>query len=227
MDVQSAINQRSLTYRCSSDSDLEVITTNCFLRPNANLGLVLKLDDQDVWKSDSPSRLNVVKSIEARDSMLTRFHKLWYQDYLLSLREQCKDLHEVNFHNRINVDDVVLVKNPAKSRPFWLLGRVLELIVGDDKKIRSVKVKRGDGSVQVHSIKLLYPLELSLTHAHHPKIIPDLKGVCDRKIDVAKSKVSNDVPDTKGTSVAIKQRPKRTKNLKGSKNSPNNPYVYY
>ena len=190
------------------------------------MGLVLKLDDQDVWKSDPPSRLNVVKSIEARDAMLTRFRELWYQNYLLSLREQCKDLHEVNFNNRINVDDVVLVKNPAKSRPFWLLGRVLELIVGDDKKIRSVKVKRGDGSVQVHSPKLLYPLELSLTHAHHPRIIPDSKGIGDRKIDIAKSKVSNDVPDTKGASVPIKQRPKRTKNLK-NKNSPNNPYVYY
>ena len=155
--------------------------------------------------------------------ILTRFRELWYQNHLLSLGEQCKDLHEVNFHNRINVDDVVLVKNPAKSRPFWLLGRVLELIVGDDKKICSVKVKRSDGSVQVHSIKLLYPLELSLTHAHHPRIIPDLKGVGDRKIDVAKSKVSNDVPDTRGASVPIKQCPKNLKN----KNSPNNPYVYY
>ena len=171
-DIQSAINQRPLTYRCSLDSDLEVITPNFFLRPNANLGLVLKLDDQDVWKSDPPSRLNVVKSIEARDSTLTRFRELWYQNYLLGLREQCKDLHEVNFNNRINVDDVVLVKNSAKSRPFWLMGRVLEFIVGNDKKIRSVKVKRGDGSVQVHSIKLLYPLELSLTHAHHHRIIP-------------------------------------------------------
>ena len=146
--------------------------------------------------------------------MLTRFRELWYLNYLLSLREKCKDLHEVNFHNRINVDDVVLVKNPAKSRPFWLLGRVLELIVGDDKKIRSVKHKRGDGSIQVHSIKPLYPLELSLTHAHHPRIILDSKGVGDRKIDVAKSKVSNDVPDTKDASVPIKQHPKRTKNRK-------------
>ena len=142
--------------------------------------------------------------------MLTRFREIWYQNYRLSLREQCKYLHGVNFHNRINVDDVVLVKNPAKSRPFWLLGRVLELMVGDDKKIRSVKVKRGDGSVQVHSDKLLYHLELSFTHAHHPRIIPDSKGVGDRKIDVAKSKVSNNVLDTKGASVPIKQRPKST-----------------
>ena len=102
----------------------------------------------------------------------------------------------------------------------------MELIVGDEKKICSVKVKRGDGSVQVHSIKLLYPQELSLTHAHHPRIIPESKGVGDRKIDVTKSKVSNDVPDTKGASVPIKQRPKRTKKIL-NKNSPNNSYVYY
>ena len=80
----------------------------------------------------------------------------------------CKDLHEVNYINKIKVDDVVLVKNPAKPRPYWLLGRVLELNHGDDHKVRSVKVKRADGAVQVHSIKHLYPLELSLTHAHNP-----------------------------------------------------------
>ena len=63
-DVQSAINQRPLICRCSSDSDLEVITPNCFLRPNANLGLVLKLDNQDIWESDTPSRLNVVLELK-------------------------------------------------------------------------------------------------------------------------------------------------------------------
>ena len=66
------------------------------------------------------------------------------------------------------MDDVVLIKNPAKPRPFWLLGRVLELHHGDDDKVRSAKIKRGDGAEQVHSLKHLYPLELSLTHAHNP-----------------------------------------------------------
>ena len=40
--------------------------------------------------------------------------------------------------------------------------------MGDHNKVCSVKVKIGDGSVQIHSIKLLYPLELLLTHVHHP-----------------------------------------------------------
>ena len=64
----------------------------------------------------------------------------------------------------VNVDDVVLIKTPNKTRPYWLLGRILELIKGDDDKIRSVKLKRGDGKIVIHSLKHLYPLELSLTH---------------------------------------------------------------
>ena len=45
---------------------------------------------------------------------------------------------------------------------------MLELIYGDDDKVRSAKVKRGDGSIQIHSSSLLYPLELPLTHSHQP-----------------------------------------------------------
>lgn len=66
----------------------------------------------------------------------------------------------------IKVDYVVLVKNPAKSRPYWYLGRVLELLEGDDDHVRSVKLRRSDGGRHNHSLKQLYTLELSLTHSH-------------------------------------------------------------
>ena len=181
--IQNAINSRLLTYRCSSDTNTEITTPNCFLRPNVNVGLVLKMDDQDVWLADPPSRSDEIKSIEACDAVLSKFHELWYQDYLLSLREQYRDLHEINFQNKIAVDDVVLVKNPAKTRPFWLLWRVLELIMGDDNKVHSMKVKRNDRSVQIHSIKLLYPQELSLTLAHHPGAVPNSEAAGDKGVD--------------------------------------------
>ena len=115
--------------------------------------------------------------------MLWKFGEVWYQDYLLSWREQCRDHHEINLKNKIGVEDVVLVKNPAKTRPFWLLGRILELIMDDDNKVRSVKVKRGYDSVQIHLIKLLYPLELSLTHAHHPGTIPSSEAAGDERVN--------------------------------------------
>ena len=75
-----------------------------------------------------------------------------------------------------------LGKKPAKSRPFWLLVRVLELIMGDENNVRSVKVKSGYGSVEIHSIKLLYPLELSLTHAPLPGIVPSLEAAGDERV---------------------------------------------
>ena len=42
---------------------------------------------------------------------------------------------------------------------------MLELVIGYDGKIRSVKLKQGNGSVEYHSICNLYPLELSITHS--------------------------------------------------------------
>ena len=99
--------------------------------------------------------------------MLSHFKELWYDSYLLSLRKTCKDLHQINWNNKISIDDIVLVKLLNKSRPYWALGRVIELIRGHDDKVRSVKLKRGDGVVTHHSINHLYPLELSLTHNPH------------------------------------------------------------
>ena len=83
-----------------------------------------------------------------------------------------RNLNEKRFVNKVRVDEIVLVKNPAHKRHHWKLGRVLELIYGSDNKIRAVKLLRGDVNyrnsprVEVHSISHLFPLELSLTHNH-------------------------------------------------------------
>ena len=77
------------------------------------------------------------------------------------------DLHETNYSEKIKIDDTVLIKNPVKPRPYWQLGRVVELFHGEDNKIRSVNGKRGDGLIQKHLIKHLYSLELTLTHDYH------------------------------------------------------------
>ena len=83
-DIQNGINSRPLIYKCSSDSNLEIITLYCFLLlPNANVRLLLlKMDDQDVWKADPPSGSGVIKPIEACDALLSMFHELLYHDYV-------------------------------------------------------------------------------------------------------------------------------------------------
>ena len=106
--------------------------------------------------------------------MVTHFKSLWYESYLLSLRSLYENLHETEFVNKIKVNDLVLIKNPVKARQHWRLGRVIELIYGSDNKVRTVKLLRGDAKyrqqsvrkLELHSIKNLYPLELSITHNH-------------------------------------------------------------
>src|SRR5678816_2706939 len=125
--------------------------------------LILRDENADVWVSeDNKDKLEV--TLENQERMFYEFKQLWYDTYLLSLREQSRDLYQVAWDNKIKVGDVVLIRSPIKSRPFWLLGRVLEVILGHDNKIRSVRLKQGNGIVAHHSINNLFPLELSLTH---------------------------------------------------------------
>ena len=72
-------------------------------------------------------------------------------------------MHQREWAHLLRVGDVVLIKTPNK--PFWLLSRVIRLIIGHDNIFRSVKLKRADGVECHHSIAHLYPLELSLAHS--------------------------------------------------------------
>ena len=169
-NVQNAVNSRPLTYRCSDDNGLEVITPNCFIRPYVSDRLLFNSNDESMLTSGPPSRDKLVESLASRDRILEQFRQTWYEEYLVSLREQWKDLHEINFTNKVKPDDVVLVRGPPdKKRPCWRFGRILELIPGDDGKVRSAKVKRADGEISHHSINHLYPMELALTHDHVAK----------------------------------------------------------
>ena len=168
-DIQNAINSRPLTYRCSGESDLEIITPKSFLNPHASEGIVLQAEDKELLDADPPAREEILKSLEVRDAVLNKFRELYYKEYLLSLNEQCKNLHEINFENKIKVNDVVLTKVPLKSRAHWSLGRVSKILTGDDKKTRFVEINKGHGKKpQIHAISNLYPLELSITHCYAP-----------------------------------------------------------
>ena len=87
-------------------------------------------------------------------------HDLRYKEYLLNLREQSKDILQVNYNNVIKVGDVIVVKNPMKSRPYWSLVRIMEVTPDDDDLVRSAKIWKPAEKLQEHSIKHLYLLEL-------------------------------------------------------------------
>ena len=159
--IQLAINSRPLTYRTST-SELEFVTPNSFLKLHGNPSLILR-GDEEIWVDDQ-SQPNLEKTLEVQEDVLEQFKKLWYDSYLLSLREHSRNLYQASWENKIKIGDVVLIKAINKPRPFWLMGTVLDLVKGLDNKIRTVKVKQSNGTTEYHSICNLYPLELTITH---------------------------------------------------------------
>ena len=162
-NIQLAINSRPLTYRSSTER-LEFITPNSFIKLHGNSSLILRGDDNEIWVDDT-NQPSLERTVEIQEEIIENFKKLWYESYLLSLREHSRNLYQSRWENRIKVGDIVLIKAFNKPRPFWIMGKVLELVVGFDGNVRSVKLKQANGSIEYHSICNLYPLELSVTHA--------------------------------------------------------------
>ena len=164
-NIASAVNSRPLTYTSSNDT-IVPLTPNSFLKLHGDETLVYNQDNinDPLWIEDPTSKDILIESLNALKTKYNFFKTLWYERYLLGLREYSRDLYETDWNNMIKVDDVVIIKAPAKSRPYYKLGRVIELIYGTDYKVRVVKLKRADGSEVLVPISLLYPLELSITH---------------------------------------------------------------
>ena len=158
-DIQNSVNSRPLSYK-SCDDNVLPITPNDFLKFSP--GRSLHLDHLSGSQIPIPNRENLVRSLEWREDVAEKFRDLFYTEYLLSLRESGQGILTQGWENRIKVDDVVLIEHPEKPRPFWQLGRVVELLPGKDHVVRCVKVMRTDKSISVHSISKLYPLELSI-----------------------------------------------------------------
>ena len=177
-DVQNSINSRPLTYRSSDDTSMDIVTPNSFLK----VGLVDNILFGGLEGSEliQPNQKQIVSSLTKRDEILSAFNDLFYESYLLSLREGSRDVYTKEWEDRVRVNEVVLISSPVKPRPFWQLGQVVELLTGSDNKTRNVRVKRPDGSIGVHPICHLHPLEISIVPA--PAVAEESKGERERPV---------------------------------------------
>lgn len=118
---------------------------------------------------------------------------------------------KTKFSNKINNNNVILIKNLVKSRLLWLLGRVIELFSGSDHKACSAQIKSGDGTVEIHSFKHLYPLELSLMHNYFPNTPADEVSDDENSTPPQNYKDPNVVEPSKSTNTVTKARKKKSK----------------
>ena len=103
---------------------------------------------------DTTKRLNHIKII------LHHFWPRWRNDYVTSLCEYHK---KYNRKNELvpHFNDIVIVFKDKQPYNKWLLGRVFELIIGQDDKIIGVRNLMGKTSnIISRTVSKVYPIEL-------------------------------------------------------------------
>lgn len=203
-NIQNSINSRPLTYM-SADKDIVPLTPNTFLKIHSNSSVAIKMSDDDpLWSQSTPAHEKLNESCRIISEKFNHFRTIWYESYLLGLREYSRDLFQSDWVNRVKIGDVVLIKSPNKIRPFWKMGKILRLYTGNDNRIRSVQIKRGDGQILNYPINLLFPLEISVSHSGNTVT----SNVPNNKNKITESSV--DLDSSNGSS----SRPKRAAAIK-------------
>ena len=132
-----------------------------FFHPSFNTSLFWR-DPEKLYELTPPSREVLLECLELIDLYLKGFP--WSVEWRIPVEP--KDLFQIDYKCVDRVGDLVVVKNPIKSWPYWSLGRVMEVTPGDDDFVWLAKIRKPDGKVQEQLIKHLYSWELLITHSH-------------------------------------------------------------
>ncbi|GFS72576.1 integrase catalytic domain-containing protein [Trichonephila clavipes] len=130
--IEAILNSRPLTPLSSDVDDLEVLTPAHFLigRP------ITAIVEPSLLQCES-NRLNVWQRIT---KSVQTIWKKWSLSYLNSLQQRKKWI--VNKEN-LKLGDMVLIREENLPPCKWLLGRVVKIYMGKDKKVRVVDIKTG------------------------------------------------------------------------------------
>lgn len=143
-ECESVINSRPLTYLSEDPTDLAVLTPHMFLQDIQEVGF----PEYDLLDVDLKGRMRYRS--ELKSQLRERFRVEYLgQLKLLSGKEQS---------HCINLGDLVLIGDDNNKRSNWPLGRVTELIKGNDGEVRVVRVRTSSG-ILIRPVQRLYVLE--------------------------------------------------------------------
>lgn len=164
-DIELIVNNRPLTYR-SCQGELEILTPNHLISTRSQFpSLVLSSREELKFSWDNAEEFvaDLLDTIKAREVTQFQFYKMWFNDYLLSLRE--KTSHNINSSSE-NIEkhfaegSIVIFKSPNKAKSHWQLARIIKLIRGSDNESRSAVILKPDKSEIRTSLLNLVPLEI-------------------------------------------------------------------
>ena len=98
------------------------------------------------------------KRAKYTSTILEHWWKRWRDDYLTELREY----HKLKSRKRSvdpKVEDIVLIADDKLKRSEWREGRITELIVSKDDKVRSAAlITKNKGTILRRPISKLFPI---------------------------------------------------------------------
>ena len=115
-------------------------------------------DSDPNYETEEPTTAQqLLETWKRGQKRLNQFWSLWKNDYLLSLRERTQKSGQ-RMNRSPQIGEVVLIKDSV-PRSRWKVGKVVELFMGRDQRIRSAKVSVSPHSYLHRPVSLLYPIE--------------------------------------------------------------------
>lgn len=167
-EVEGTLNSRPLTY-IDSDVDDQPLTPSHLV--TGRRLTTLPYPDQDILDDDDSDSLT--RRQMYLNTLLGHFMNRWRTEYLMNLREFHNLKRRSSENKTAEVGDVVIIHDDSRSRSKWKTGVVEQLIVGDDKEVRGVKVRTLTNTGKISRLKRpvqkIYPLEIA---SYQDKQIP-------------------------------------------------------
>jgi hypothetical protein len=163
-EIEANLNSRPLTY--VSSEDLEEPLTPAHLLTGRRLTVLPDLFIQDEDDYDIPmSHKEITRRIKHVNLTMSKYWKRWKEEYLTGLRESHRLMRVSDSNgNVVAIGDLVLVHDENQPRLLWRMGKVEDLIKGEDNVVRGavVRVQSGGGTTILRRpVQKLYPLELN------------------------------------------------------------------
>jgi hypothetical protein len=146
-DVESAMNERPLTYVSDDQDDLIPLTPSMFLHG---------MSTSSFPESEVLDGIGFRKAAASLGQLRMELRERFWKEYLANLVHRGK----VERVRDLEVGDVVLVGSDQKKKLFGPMGVVMELLPGADGKCRVAKVRVKEG-ILLRPVQRLFPLEIS------------------------------------------------------------------
>ena len=160
--ANAILNDRPLTYVYSSINEEGTVLTPSMLLNGFNLTEPPHLC---MRKTRDKDEMTFGKRYEVMERLKDSFWNIWQKRYLVELTEHHVRQNRTQKEIRVpKIDDVVLIKEEIIKRREWKLGRIINIKLGRDNKVRECTVKthsdKGKYSVIKRSPSFLIPLEI-------------------------------------------------------------------